>query len=156
MGSTQPVSLSMAGLSPAVVCHLMSPAKNALMECMEFLETFHVLHPEGEPGNRVVDLYLHHIVHHLSPWISDNHYDDYIKGLDAVLDTIHADMLCIYMASDASTPPKGDLQAMLASLVFWGRTKVAHIVAVGGQAMAPNAELMMLEMLVATVIAAGC
>jgi len=34
--------------------------------------------------------------------------------------------------------------------------KIAHIVVAGGQATAPNAELMALEMGISTVLAAGC
>jgi len=54
------------------------------------------------------------------------------------------------MASDASAPSKGGFQASLSSLVFQGGMKIAHIVVAGGQATAPNAELMALEMSVAT------
>ena len=44
----------------------------------------------------------------------------------------------------------------LASLVFQGRVKITNIVAAGGRATAPNAELMMLELSVATTLVAGC
>ena len=75
---------------------------------------------------------------------------DYIKQLDEALATVWGDTMCIHTASNALAPTKGALQASLASLVFQGNTKIAHIVAMGGQAMAPNAELMALEMSIAT------
>ena len=62
----------------------------------------------------------------------------------------------IHISSDASTPTKRALQASLAALVFWGGNKIAHIIAAGGQATAPNAELMALEMGVLTTLAVGC
>ena len=131
----------MAGLSPAVAHCLVSPAKDALMKCAEFMETFQALHPEEEPGNRVVDLYPQCVMHHLTPWPSDDHYDNYVKSLDTILDMAHADPLCVYMASDASSLPRGELQAALAFLVFQGRTKMAHIVAAGGRRWPPMPNL---------------
>ena len=65
-------------------------------------------------------------------------------------------MDCVHVSSDASAPTKGALQASLATLVFRGGNKIAHIVAVGGRATAPNAELMALEMGVSTALAVGC
>ena len=65
-------------------------------------------------------------------------------------------MESIHTASDASAPTRGALQASLASLVFWGEAKIAHIVAAGGRALAPNMELMALEMSIATALVAGC
>jgi len=61
--------------------------------------------------------------------------------------------MCIYTASDVSTPTRGSFQVSLASLVFRGGTKMAHIVAAGSWATAPNAELMALEMSIATAVA---
>ena len=44
----------------------------------------------------------------------------------------------------------------MAALVFQGETKIAHIVAAGGQVTTPNAELIALEMGIATAVVAGC
>jgi len=66
------------------------------------------------------------------------------------------DAMGIHTASDALAPTKGALQVALASLVFQGNAKIAHIVAVEGWVMAPNAELIALEMSTATALAAGC
>jgi len=63
---------------------------------------------------------------------------------------------CVHISSDASAPTKGVFQASLATLVFRGGNKLAHIVVVGGRATAPNAELMALEMGISTALAAGC
>jgi len=114
-GSILPLSLSMAGLSPAVVHHLVSPAKDALVECAEFTETIMVLSPKGEPGNRLVDVFPKWLLPHLAPQPSDDRYDNYIKSLDRVLDIVHGDLEGIYMVSDASTSTKGAVQAALAS-----------------------------------------
>ena len=65
-------------------------------------------------------------------------------------------MDCVYTASDASAPMKGVFQASLVALVFQGAARIAHIVAAGGWATTPNAELMALEMSIATAIVAGC
>jgi len=51
---------------------------------------------------------------------------------------------------------KRAFQASLTTLVFRGGNKIAHIVVVGGQAMAPNAEPMALEMGILTALAVGC
>ena len=72
VGSTPPVPLGLGGLSLAVKCCLLSPAKNMLGECAEFTETFQALHPEGELGNRVLDVFLDHIIWHLAPKMSDD------------------------------------------------------------------------------------
>jgi len=132
------------------------PAKDAQAACAEFTETFQALHPETEPGNRLLDLFPERIVRHLSPRMSDDRYGDYVKQLDAVLAAARQDMDCVHISSDASAPTKGALQASLATLVFRGGNKIAHIVAAGGRATAPNAELMALEMGVSTALAAGC
>jgi len=120
------------------------------------METFQALHPEAKPGNRVVDIFPSCIFCHLSPKMSDDQYGDYVKQLGGALCVVKGDALCIYTASDASAPTKGNLQVSLASMVFQGDTKVTHIVAAGGCATAPNAELMALEMGVAAVLAVGC
>ena len=65
-------------------------------------------------------------------------------------------MNCVHISSDASAPTKGAFQVSLATLVSWGGNKIAHIVAVGGWATAPNAELMALEMGISTALVAGC
>jgi len=88
--------------------------------------------------------------------MSDDRYGDYVKQLDAVLTMARQDMDCVHISSDASTPTKGALQASLATLVFQGGNKIAHIVAAGGRVTAPNAELMALEMGIATALAVGC
>ena len=88
--------------------------------------------------------------------MSDDWYGDYIKQLDGALNMAKNDATCIYTVSDASAPSKGNLQVSLASLVFWGTTKTAHIVAAGGHTTAPNVELMALELSVATALAVGC
>jgi len=117
---------------------------------------FQALHPEVELGNRVVDVFPSHIIHHLAPKMSDDWYSDYVKQLDGVLLAVKSDVSCIFTVSDVSAPTKGNLQASLASLVFRGSTKVAHIMVVGGWVMAPNVELMALEMSNATALVAGC
>jgi len=109
-----------------------SPAKDVVDGCVEFMETFQALHPEAEPSNRVVDIFPSHIVHHVAPKMSDDQYGDYVKQLDEALLAEKWDALCIYTASDASAPTKGNFQVSLASLVFWEDTKVAHIVVAGG------------------------
>ena len=88
--------------------------------------------------------------------MSDDRYGDYIKQLDATLMVARRDVDCIHISSDALAPTKGAYQASLATLVFRGGNKIAHIVAAGGRAMAPNAELMALEMGILTALAAGC
>jgi len=77
LGHSHPIrtvlELSMAGLAPtvplglgslslAIKCQLLSPAKDTVAGCVEFTETFQVLHPEVEPGSRVVDLFPDHII----------------------------------------------------------------------------------------------
>ena len=109
-----------------------------------------------QPSNRVLDIFQDRISHHLAPKMSDDRYGDYVKQLDATLAVARQDMDCIHVLSDASAPMKGALQVSLATLVFQGGTKVAHIVAVGGRATTPNAELMALEMSMATALVAGC
>ena len=104
----------------------------------------------------MVDLFPTQIVWHLAPKMSNDHYGDYIKQLDGALETVWHDTLCIHIASDASAPTKGALQALLVALVFQGGTRIANIVVAGGHAMAPNAELMVLEMSIATTLAVGC
>ena len=120
------------------------------------METFQALHPETVPGNRLLDIFLDHIVHHLSPRMSDDRYEDYVKWLDATLTAARRDVNCVHISSDASAPTKGAFQVSLATLVFQGGNKIAHIVAAGGQATAPNAELMALEMGISTALAVGC
>jgi len=66
------------------------------------------------------------------------------------------DAMSIYTALDASAPTKGALQVSLVALVFQGDAKITHIVAAGGQAIAPNAELMVLEMSIVIALVAGC
>ena len=100
---------------------------------MEFTETFQALHPEGELGNWLVDLFPQCIVWHLALRPSDDRYEDYVKNLDRVLHAVHVDPVGIYMAPDASAPTKVAVQAVLASLVYRGNTKV-HIVVAGGRA----------------------
>jgi len=93
--------------------------------------------PKAELGNRVLDLFPDCIVWHLALKMSDDWYGDYIKQLDRAL------------LSDASALTKGALQVLLAALVFQGNAKIAHIVVA-------NAELMVLEMSVATALAVEC
>jgi len=124
--------------------------------CADFTEMFQALHPEMEPGDRLLDIFPDCIVHHLSPWMSDDKYGDYVKQLDATLAVARQDVDCIHILSDASAPTKGAFQASLTTLVFWGGNKIAHIVVAGGQAMAPNVELMALEMGISTALVAGC
>ena len=124
--------------------------------CAEFTEQFQVLHPETELGNRVMDLFPSQIVCHLSPKMSDDRYGNYIKQLDAALLTARQDRECTHTSFDALAPSKGALQASLVALVYWGNAKIAHIVVAGGHAMAPNAELMALEMSIATALVVGC
>ena len=88
--------------------------------------------------------------------MSNDKYGAYIKQLDAALMMARQDADCIHTALDASALSKGSLQGSLAALVFWGGAKVAHIVAAGGQVMAPNVELMALEMSIATAMVVGC
>jgi len=147
VGLDPAVSLGLGSLSLAIKCHLISPVKDAVGGCAEFTETFQVLHPEVEPGNRVMDLFSDCIVRHLAPKMSDDRYGDYIKQLDAVL---------LMVQCDAPVLIKGALQVSLAALVYQGNAKIAHIMVVGGQVMAPNAELMALEMSIATALVAGC
>ena len=45
---------------------------------------------------------------------------------------------------------------LLAALVFQGGARIAHIVAAGGCVMAPNAELMALEISIGTALVVGC
>jgi len=85
MGSAPPVPLGLGGLSTAVKRRLISPAKDAQAACAEFTETFQALHPETEPGNRLLDMFPERIVHHLSPRMTDDRYGDYIKQLNAAL-----------------------------------------------------------------------
>ena len=96
------------------------------------------------------------IICHLSPRMSDDRYGDYVKQLDSALTAARQDVDCVHISSDASAPTKGVFQASLATLVFRGGNKIAHIVAAGGRATAPNAELMALEMGISTALAAGC
>jgi len=117
---------------------------------------FQAAHPEAEPGNRVVDLYSGHIHQHLAPKPSDNHYDNYIKQLDGVLQMAQGNVTCIHTVSDASAPSKGELQVSLAFLVFRVQAKIAHIIMTEGRATAPNMELMVLKISVATALVAGC
>ena len=97
MGSAPPVPLGLGGLSLAVKCHLLSPAKDTLAECAEFTEMFHALHPETQLGNRILDIFPGQIIRHLAPKMSDDRYGDYVKQLDTTL------------MSDASAPTKGAL-----------------------------------------------
>ena len=85
MGLAPPVPLGLGGLSTAIKHHLISPAKDAQGVCAEFTEMFQALHPETEPGNRLLDIFPDHIIHHLSPRMSDDRYGDYVKQLDAAL-----------------------------------------------------------------------
>ena len=55
------------------------------MGCAEFMEVFQALHPEMQPGNRVLDIFPDRIVRHLSLRMSDDRYGDYVKQLDAAL-----------------------------------------------------------------------
>jgi len=111
IGSAPPVPLGLAGLSTALKRRLISPAKDAQAACAEFTATFQALHPEMEPGNRLLDLFPECIVRHLSPRMSDDRYGDYVKQLDAVLAMARRDMDCVHISSDASAPTKGALQA---------------------------------------------
>jgi len=156
VGSVPPVPLGLAGLSLAVKRCLLSPAKDALVECAKFMELFQALHPETQLGNHILDIFPDHIVRHLAPKMTDDSYGDYIKQLDAALALARQDMDAVHISSDASAPTKGAWQASLAALVFQGGTKMAHIVAVGGRATAPNAELMALEMGISMALSAGC
>ena len=156
MGSAPPVPLGLGGLSTAIKRYLLSPAKNTQAACAEFTETFQALHPETEPGNRLLDKFLDRIVRHLSPRMSDDRYGDYVKQLDTTLTAARRDMNCVHISSDASAPTKGAFQVSLATLVFQGGNKIAHIVAAGRQATAPNAELMALEMGISTTLVVGC
>jgi len=84
--------------------------------------------------------------------MSDDCYGDYVKQLDGtywlqcgmtLASTLHLMHLLPWrVIYRPSWPP-------------WG-TKVAHIVAAGGRAMAPNSEFMVLEMSIATAMAVGC
>jgi len=53
IGSAPLVLLGLGDLSSAVKCWLLSPAKDVLTECAEFMETFQALHPEMQPSNRI-------------------------------------------------------------------------------------------------------
>ena len=156
VGSAPLVPLGLGSLSPVIKCWLISPAKNVIAECAEFTETFQALHPETEPGNRVLDLFPDHILWHLAPKMSNDWYGDYVKQLDRALLLARWDVDCIHTLSDASSLTKGALQALLAALVFQGNAKIAHIVAAGGQATTLNAKLMALKMCIATALAVGC
>ena len=127
-----------------------------MAECAEFTEMFQVLHPEMEPGNKIVDIFPDHIVWHLAPKISDDQYGNYIKQVDGALTLAKWDVACVHTMSDMSVSSKGAFQASLAALVFQGNAKVAGIVAAGGWATAPNAELMALKLSISTALAAGC
>jgi len=155
MGSAPLVPLGLGGLSTAVKQRLISPAKDAQAACADFTETFQALHPETEPGNRLLDMFLDHITCHLSPRMSDDRYGDYVKQLDAALSAARRDVDCVHISSDASAP-KGAFQASLATLVFRGGNRIAQIVAAGGRATTLNAELMALEMGISTALAGGC
>ena len=61
-GLAPTVPLGLGSLSLAIKCRLLSPAKDTVAGCVEFTETFQVLHPEVEPGSRVVDLFPDHII----------------------------------------------------------------------------------------------
>jgi len=151
------VLLGLGGLSLAVKCWLISPVKDAIAKCAEFMEMFQALHPEMELGNRVTDIFPNHIVQHLAPKMSNDQYGNYIKQIDGALTLAKWDVTCVHTLSDTSVPSKGVLQASLAALVFQGNTRVACIVAAGGRAMAPNAELMALELSISTALAlAAC
>jgi len=65
------------------------------------------------------------IIRHLAPKPSDDQYDRYVKGLDNVLNVAWLDAMCVNTASDTSALTKGELQAALASLFFWGQAKIA-------------------------------
>jgi len=56
-GSAPLVPLGLGSLSLAVKHWLISPAKDAVTGCAEFMEMFQVVHPEVETRNRVVDLF---------------------------------------------------------------------------------------------------
>ena len=88
VGSTPVVPLGLRNLSPSVKHWLISPVKDAVTRCVEFTETFQVLHPEVEPGNRVMDVFHDRIIHHLAPKMSNDQYGDYIKQLDGALNTV--------------------------------------------------------------------
>jgi len=85
MGSAPLVPLGLGDLSLAVKCQLLSPAKDALAEYAAFTEEFQALHPETQPGNRVLDIFQDCITCHLAPRMSDDGYGDYIKQLDRAL-----------------------------------------------------------------------
>jgi len=87
MGSAPPVPLGLGDLSLAVKHWLLSPAKDALAECTEFTETFQASHPEMQPGNRVLDVFLDRILQHLAPKMSEDQCGDYVKQLDVALAT---------------------------------------------------------------------
>jgi len=70
--------------------------------------------------------------------MSDDQYGDYVKQLDTVLAMARRDMDCVHISSDASAPTKGALQASLATLVFRGGNKIAHIVVAGGTSNRPE------------------
>ena len=91
------------------------------------------MHPEIEPGGRVLDLFSDHIIWHLAPKMSDDWYSDYIKQLDAALVVARRDVDCIHVSSDASTPTKGAFQASLAALVFQGNARLVCMMAAGGR-----------------------
>lgn len=57
MGSAPLASLGLGDLSPAVKHRLISPAKDALAECAEFMEMFQASYPEMQPCDRVLDVF---------------------------------------------------------------------------------------------------
>jgi len=128
VGSAPAVPLGLGSLSLAVKCQLISPAKDAVVRCVEFMEMFQVLHPEAELDNRVVDLFPDRLVRHLTPKMSDDQYGNYIKQLDVALLAAKGkgDMNCVHTASDASALSKGALKVSLAALAFRGGTKITH------------------------------
>jgi len=71
-GSTPLAPSGLGELSITVKCHLVSPVKDTIKGCAEFMEKFQALHPEAEPANRVVDIFPTCIVQHLTPKMSDN------------------------------------------------------------------------------------
>ena len=117
---------------------------------------FQASHPETQPGNIVLDLFWDCILWHLAPKMSNDQYGDYVKQLDMALTMARQDIDCIHVSSDVSAPTKGAFQVSLVALVFWGGTRIAHMVVAGGWVTAPNAKLMALEMGIATALVVGC
>jgi len=72
VGSAPAVPLGLGSLTLATKQQLISPAKDAVVGCAEFTETFQALHPEAELGNRVMDIFPNHIICHLTPKMSDD------------------------------------------------------------------------------------